>query len=65
MRQEFSCERLRYQRRLKGSIPSLKDLLLWLELEGLKEHLGTPARIYFKCEGVLPTGSREINTAIA
>lgn len=30
-----------------------------------EQRLNTPARIYFKYEGVLPTGSHKINTAIA
>ncbi len=31
----------------------------------LEERLGTPAKIYFKYEGVLPTGAHKANTAIA
>jgi len=31
----------------------------------LEEHLGTPARIYYKYEGVSPAGSHKPNTAIA
>ncbi|MCS7111654.1 MAG: TrpB-like pyridoxal phosphate-dependent enzyme [Ignisphaera sp.] len=31
----------------------------------LEKHLNTPARIYFKYEGVLPTGSHKVNTALA
>jgi len=31
----------------------------------LEKRLGTPARIYYKYEGVLPTGSHKINTAVA
>ncbi|MEM4929288.1 MAG: TrpB-like pyridoxal phosphate-dependent enzyme, partial [Acidilobaceae archaeon] len=31
---------------------------------GLERYLNTPAKIYFKYEGVLPTGSHKINTAI-
>ncbi len=31
----------------------------------LEEALDTPARIYYKYEGVLPTGSHKINTALA
>jgi len=30
----------------------------------LKEYLDTPARIYYKWEGVTPTGSHKPNTAI-
>ncbi|MEM4485463.1 MAG: TrpB-like pyridoxal phosphate-dependent enzyme, partial [Sulfolobales archaeon] len=32
---------------------------------GLERFLGTPARIYYKYEGALPTGSHKINTAVA
>ncbi len=32
---------------------------------GLEEALGTPARIYYKYEGVSPTGSHKANTALA
>ncbi len=31
----------------------------------LEEYLGTPAEIYFKYEGITPTGSHKINTALA
>ncbi len=31
----------------------------------LERLLGTPARIYYKYEGVLPTGSHKVNTAVA
>ncbi len=31
----------------------------------LEKYLGTPSRIYYKYEGVLPTGSHKINTALA
>jgi tryptophan synthase beta chain len=33
--------------------------------EGLERHLGTPAKIYFKNEGVSPAGSHKPNTAMA
>jgi len=36
-----------------------------LRARRLEEALGTPAKIYFKYEGVLPTGSHKINTALA
>ena len=32
--------------------------------KALEEYLGTPAKIFFKFEGALPTGSHKINTAI-
>ncbi len=31
----------------------------------LENKLGTPAKIYFKYEGVLPTGAHKVNTAVA
>ncbi len=31
----------------------------------LEKHLDTPAKIYFKYEGILPAGSHKVNTAIA
>ncbi|MCS7128618.1 MAG: TrpB-like pyridoxal phosphate-dependent enzyme [Desulfurococcaceae archaeon] len=31
----------------------------------LEKYLDTPARIYYKYEGVLPTGSHKVNTAVA
>ncbi|ADM28509.1 pyridoxal-phosphate dependent TrpB-like enzyme [Ignisphaera aggregans DSM 17230] len=64
--QEFSTERF-------IKIPD-ELLSLYLELgrptplfraRRLEEFLDTPARIYYKYEGVLPTGSHKINTAIA
>ena len=35
-----------------------------LRARRLEERLGTPARIYYKYEGVTPTGSHKVNTAI-
>ena len=66
LRQEFSNER---------TIPipaELREMYLemgrptpLLRAKRLEEKLGTPAKIYYKYEGVLPTGSHKINTAIA
>ncbi len=36
-----------------------------LRARRLEEFLGTPAKIYYKYEGVTPTGSHKINTALA
>jgi tryptophan synthase beta chain len=36
-----------------------------LRAEGLERRLGVGVRIYYKYEGVLPTGSHKLNTAIA
>lgn len=48
----------------------LEKYLLWrptplYRAYGLEKHLETPARIYFKNEGVSPAGSHKPNTAIA
>lgn len=48
----------------------LEKYLLWrptplYRAYGLEKHLKTPARIYFKNEGVSPAGSHKPNTAIA
>ncbi|MFH0844069.1 MAG: TrpB-like pyridoxal phosphate-dependent enzyme [Pseudomonadota bacterium] len=48
----------------------LKGYLLWrptplYRAYNLEKHLGTPAKIYFKNEGVSPAGSHKPNTALA
>ncbi|MGA1862739.1 TrpB-like pyridoxal phosphate-dependent enzyme [Deferribacter thermophilus] len=48
----------------------LEILSLWrptplIRAERLEEYLGTPAKIYFKYEGVSPAGSHKPNTAVA
>jgi tryptophan synthase beta chain len=50
--------------------PVLQALSLWRpapmqRARRLEEHLGTPAKIYFKNEGVSPPGSHKPNTAVA
>jgi tryptophan synthase beta chain len=50
--------------------PVLDILRLWrptplVRATRLEEHLGTPARIYFKDESVSPAGSHKPNTAVA
>jgi len=50
--------------------PVLEKYLLWrptplYRAYGLEAHLGTPAKIYFKNEGVSPAGSHKPNTALA
>ena len=54
------------------SIPEdvLKIYSLWrptplIRAKGLEEYLDTPARIYYKYEGVSPTGSHKANTSVA
>lgn len=66
VKQEFSMERY-------ISIPSdLRKTYLeigrptpLLRAKRLEEYLNTPARIYYKYEGVTPTGSHKVNTALA
>ena len=36
-----------------------------IRAKNLEEYLGTPAKIYYKYEGVTPTGSHKVNTALA
>ena len=50
--------------------PVLEKLMLWrpsplYRARGLEKALGTPAKIYYKNEGVSPAGSHKPNTAIA
>jgi len=50
--------------------PVLEKYVIWrpsplYRAYGLEKHLGTPAKIYFKNEGVSPAGSHKPNTAIA
>lgn len=63
--QEVSTERW-----IKIPDEVLEKLLLWrpsplCRAYGLEKFLGTPARIYYKNEGVSPPGSHKPNTAIA
>ncbi|HOS58962.1 MAG TPA: pyridoxal-phosphate dependent enzyme, partial [Syntrophorhabdaceae bacterium] len=48
----------------------IEKLLIWrptplCRAYGLERHLGTPAKIYYKNEGVSPPGSHKPNTAVA
>jgi tryptophan synthase beta chain len=50
--------------------PVLDAYRLWrptplMRARALEDHLGTPARIYFKYEGGSPTGSHKLNSALA
>ncbi len=64
--QEFSRERYI---EIPGTLRSLYARLgrptPLFRARGLEEALGTTAQIYYKFEGVLPTGSHKINTATA
>src|SRR5512136_2392832 len=63
--QEVSTERL-----IKIPDEVIEKLLMWrptplYRATALERHLGTPARIYFKNEGVSPAGSHKPNTSVA
>ncbi len=66
VRQEFSRERyidIPVDLRLKYAELGRPTPLL--RARNLEEYLETPAKIYYKYEGVTPTGSHKINTALA
>ncbi len=64
--QEFTRERyIEIPGELRALYARLGRPTPLLRARRLEEALGTPARIYYKYEGVLPTGSHKINTAAA
>ncbi len=64
--QEFSTERfIRIPEELLSIYLELGRPTPLLRARRLEEYLDTPAKIYYKYEGVLPTGSHKVNTAIA
>jgi tryptophan synthase beta chain len=64
--QELSSERfIRIPEAVRDTLISLGRPTPLLRARRLEELLGTKARIYYKYEGVLPTGSHKVNTAIA
>ncbi len=66
LRQEFSDERtIPIPAELREMYMEMGRPTPLLRAKRLEEKLGTPAKIYYKYEGVLPTGSHKINTAIA
>ena len=66
VRQEFSEERfIRIPEDVRSTLISLGRPTPLIRARRLEEYLGTPARIYYKYEGVLPTGSHKVNTAVA
>lgn len=65
LQQEMSAERW-----IKIPEPVLEVLALWrpsplFRATALEKALGTPAKIYYKYEGVSPAGSHKLNTAAA
>ncbi len=66
VRQEFSMERfIRIPDDLRETFVELGRPTPLLRARRLEEKLKTPARIYYKYEGVLPTGAHKVNTAVA
>ncbi len=64
--QEFSEERfIRIPDVVRDTLISLGRPTPLVRARRLEELLGTRARIYYKYEGVLPTGSHKVNTAVA
>ncbi len=64
--QEFSQERyVDIPGELRETYLELGRPTPLLRARRLEEKLGTPARIYYKYEGAMPTGSHKINTAAA
>ncbi len=66
VRQEFSSERyVRIPEEVRETLIEIGRPTPLVRAKRLEEKLGTPARIYYKYEGVTPTGSHKINTAVA
>ena len=64
--QEFSEERfIRIPEVVRETLIGLGRPTPLIRARRLEEYLGTKARIYYKYEGVLPTGSHKVNTAVA
>jgi len=64
--QEFSTARfVKIPEEVRAAYLELGRPTPLIRARRLEEYLNTPARIYFKYEGVLPTGSHKVNTAVA
>ena len=64
--QEYSRERyIQIPAKLRNKYLELGRPTPLLRAKNLEEYLGTPAIILYKYEGVTPTGSHKINTALA
>ncbi|MEZ0290431.1 MAG: TrpB-like pyridoxal phosphate-dependent enzyme [Sulfolobales archaeon] len=64
--QEFSSEnRIKIPDEVRETLVELGRPTPLLRARRLEKYLNTPAKIYFKYEGVLPAGSHKINTAVA
>ncbi|MDK2383873.1 MAG: TrpB-like pyridoxal phosphate-dependent enzyme [Candidatus Korarchaeota archaeon] len=66
IQQELSAERfIAIPEELREAYLELGRPTPLIRARRLEGRLGTPARIYYKYEGVMPTGSHKINTALA
>ncbi|MEM4808965.1 MAG: TrpB-like pyridoxal phosphate-dependent enzyme [Desulfurococcaceae archaeon] len=66
VQQEFSTSRfIEIPEELRTLYAEMGRPTPLLRARRLEEYLGTPARIYYKYEGVMPTGSHKVNTATA
>ncbi|MDT7895039.1 MAG: TrpB-like pyridoxal phosphate-dependent enzyme [Desulfurococcales archaeon] len=64
--QEISQERfIKIPEEIRETLISLGRPTPLIRARRLEQYLKTPARIYYKFEGVLPTGSHKVNTAVA
>jgi tryptophan synthase beta chain len=64
--QEISQERfIKIPEEIRETLISLGRPTPLIRAIRLEQYLKTPARIYYKFEGVLPTGSHKVNTAVA
>ena len=65
VRQEFSSERyIKIPEEVRETLIEVGRPTPLMRAYRLEKKLGTKAKIYFKYEGVLPTGSHKINTAV-
>ena len=66
VRQEVTSERyVRIPEEVRDVLLELGRPTPLMRASRLEKALGTPAKIFYKYEGVLPTGSHKINTAVA
>ena len=66
IRQEFSNEkRIKIPEEIRETYIEMGRPTPLLRAKRLEKFLDTPVKIYFKYEGVLPTGAHKLNTAIA
>ncbi len=66
LRLQFTIDRfVKIPDKIRGVLEAVGRPTPLLRARRLEEYLDTPAKIYYKYEGVLPTGSHKVNTAIA